>query len=109
VQVWSATPGNGLLPGLAAVTISAWYGGVGPGLLATLQALLSVNYLVPLLRSAPALGDGLRPSIFASVGVLFSALRESTRHAEKDLDRSLETLERRVHQRTEELTAANTA
>src|SRR5687768_8138911 len=43
---------NGLLMALAAVTVSAWYGGVGPGLLATLLTLLSVDYVMPLLRSA---------------------------------------------------------
>src|SRR5687768_7676714 len=117
ITVWFVTAlaasytanGNGLLMALAAVTISAWYGGVGPGLLATLLTLLSVDYLVPLLRSADAASDGLRPSLFASVGILISALREAKRHAEKDLQHSLETLERRVRKRTEELTASDTA
>ena len=118
IAVWFATAlaasytahSNGLLMALLAVTISAWYGGVGPGLLATLLTLLSVDYVVPLLRSAEAAPmDGLRPSLFASVGILVSALSEARRHAEDDLQRSLETLERRVHEQTEELTAANTA
>jgi len=74
---------NGLLMALAAVTVSAWYGGVGPGLLATLLTLLSVDYVMPLLRSAQSVPmDGLRPSLFASVGILVSALSEAKRHAE---------------------------
>ena len=99
---------NGLLMALAAVTVSAWYGGVGPGLLATLLTLLSVDYVMPLLRSAQSVPmDGLRPSLFASVGILVSALSGAKRHAEDGLERSLHTLERRVQERTEELTAAN--
>ena len=118
MAVWFATAlaasytahSNGLLMALLAVTISAWYGGVGPGLLATLLTLLSVDYVVPLLRSAEAAPmDGLRPSLFASVGILVSALSEARRHAEDDLQRSLETLERRVREQTEEQTVANTA
>jgi PAS domain S-box-containing protein len=104
----NATQSNGLLMALVAVTVSAWFGGVGPGLLATLLTLLSVDYLVPALLPEAAF-DGLRPSLFASVGILISALSEAKRHAEKDLERSLATLERRVRERTEELTAANAA
>ena len=99
---------NGLLMALAAVTVSAWYGGVGPGLLVTLLTLLSVDYVMPLLQPAQSVPmDGLRPSLFASVGILVSALSEAKRHAEDGLERSLQTLERRVQERTEELTAAN--
>jgi PAS domain S-box-containing protein len=104
-----AAQSNALLLALAAVTVSAWYGGVGPGLLATLLTLMSVDYLIPAIKSFDSTVDGLRPSLFASVAILISALSEAKRHAENDLERSLATLERRVRERTEELTAANAA
>jgi PAS domain S-box-containing protein len=105
------TIANALLLGLVAVTSSAWYGGVGPGLLATMMALLSADYLLPVVRgsSGAVSSDSLRPSLFASVAVLVSALSQAKKHAEDDLERSLHTLERRVRERTEELTAANAA
>jgi two-component system cell cycle sensor histidine kinase/response regulator CckA len=113
VVVWLAPQlalGNALLLALAAVTSSAWYGGVGPGLMAAMLTLLSADYLLPILRGTwnPS-GDAMRPSLFASVAVLVSALSQAKKHAEDDLERSLQTLERRVHERTEELTVANTA
>ena len=103
-----ASHGNLLLTGLAAVTVTAWYGGVGPGLLATILTLLSMDYVLPFVRAADP-GNSFRPSLFASVAVLISALSEAKRHAEHDLQQSLETLERRVRERTEELRAANVA
>ena len=112
--VWStpqASHGNALLLGLAGVTASAWHGGVGPGLLTTLLMLLSVDFAFPILRASvgalPA--DSLRPSLFVSVAILVSALSQAKKLAEDGLDRSLETLERKVRERTQELTAANTA
>jgi two-component system, cell cycle sensor histidine kinase and response regulator CckA len=100
-----SSQGNALLLGLAGVTASAWHGGVGPGLLATLLMLLSVDFVFPALRAA----GGLRPSLFASVAILVSALSQAKKQAEDGLERSLDTLERRVRERTEELTAANAA
>jgi len=100
-----ASQGNALLLGLAGVTASAWKGGVGPGLLATLLMLLAVDFVFPALRAA----GGLRPSLFASVAILVSALSQAKKQAEAGLERSLDTLERRVRERTEELTAANAA
>jgi len=96
---------------IVAVTVSAWYGGVGPGLLATTLTILTTDYLLPAVRSGavPTLLDRLRPSLFASVALLISALSEAKRLAEADLQRSLETLERRVEERTEELSQANGA
>ncbi|HEY6507164.1 MAG TPA: ATP-binding protein [Vicinamibacterales bacterium] len=106
-----ASQGNALLLGLAGVTASAWHGGVGPGLLATLLMLLSVDFVFPILRASGGSmpSDGLRPSLFASVAILVSALSQAKKQAEDGLERSLETLERRVGERTEELTAANAA
>jgi signal transduction histidine kinase/ActR/RegA family two-component response regulator len=96
---------------IVAVTMSAWYGGVGPGLLATTLTILTTDYLLPAARSGavPTLLDRLRPGLFASVALLISALSEAKRLAEADLERSLETLERRVEERTEELSQANRA
>ncbi len=106
--------GNVLLLCLAAVTVSAWFGGLGPGLLATLLAILATDYLLVPVDQAQAdlvslLTERLRPGLFASVAILISALSQSKKFAEADLDRTLLTLERRVHERTEELSAANLA
>jgi two-component system cell cycle sensor histidine kinase/response regulator CckA len=106
-----AGPADIFLLSIAAVTLSAWYGGVGPGLLATTLTILLTDYLLPAFRSGavPTLLDRLRPSLFASVALLISALSEAKRVAETDLERSLDTLERRVDERTEELSRANLA
>jgi signal transduction histidine kinase/ActR/RegA family two-component response regulator len=100
-----------LLLSIAAVTVSAWYGGVGPGLLATMLTILATDYLLPAARTdaVPTLFDRLRPSLFASVALLISALSEAKRLAESDLERSLATLEQQVEERTRALSEANHA
>lgn len=106
--------GNLLLFCLAAVTASAWYGGLGSGLLTTLLTILVTDFLfVPLDQTradvVAVLAERLRPGLFASVAILISALSQSKKHAEADLHHTLLTLERRVHERTNELSAANAA
>ncbi|MEW6296278.1 MAG: PAS domain S-box protein [Thermodesulfobacteriota bacterium] len=81
----------------AAVVLSAWYGGLGPGLLATALAGLGSSYfLVP--TFSPLTGGGsdvVRLVVFALVAVLISSLtaaREQARQAlqrERDFVKSL--------------------
>jgi PAS domain S-box-containing protein len=65
-----------------AVMFSAWYGGLGPGLLATaLAALHSATYLLPPALTVQVTGaaDVLSLVIFILIGIFISALNESAR------------------------------
>jgi PAS domain S-box-containing protein len=65
-----------------AVMFSAWYGGLGPGLLATmLTALYSATYLLPPVLTLQIHGaaNALSLVIFVLIGVFISALNESAR------------------------------
>jgi PAS domain S-box-containing protein len=68
---------------LAAVMLSSWYGGLGPGLLTTALSTLIVSYyFTPLHYSVPtSLEDIARPGLFAFVGILITALNEARRRA----------------------------
>lgn len=85
---------------LAAVAISAIYGGLGPGLVATvLSALASDYFLLPTLGTL--LGgteEALRLGIFLSTGVIVSWLAEGHKRAEDKLRERNEELERWVAQ-----------
>ena len=63
----------------AAVTLTAWYGGRGPSLLATALSVVFANYFV----TAPAFTwsldapDLLRAALFAAIALLIGSMRES--------------------------------
>src|SRR5215210_1153541 len=83
----------------AAVVFSAWFGGLGPGLLATgLSALLSwYFFLFPQYSFAiGSLGQGLRLVVFALEGALVSLLVEALRSARHRAEVS--ALEAQSHQ-----------
>jgi diguanylate cyclase (GGDEF)-like protein len=86
---------------VAAVAISALYGGLGPGLLATvLSALVSNFFFLPPLY--PLLGgtqELVRISIFMSVGLIISWLAEVHKKDEEQLRTLIEELERRAAER----------
>lgn len=69
---------------LAAVMVSAWYGGLGPGLLAAgLSALLALLLLIePLFAPEVTLDIGVRLAVFLASAVLISALSEARRRSE---------------------------
>ena len=70
---------------LAAVVLSAWYGGRGPGLLASLIAVMGAMYLLPPANTFKVLPDHVLPlSIFSALCLLlteFSAGRQRVEHA----------------------------
>jgi two-component system CheB/CheR fusion protein len=90
-----------LAPFLGAVMVAAWYGGLGPGLVATALSMVCVDFLFlpPIYALGIGLEDGFRLAIFASVAALISSLNASRRRLEEELrqrdrnkDRFLATL-----------------
>src|SRR5260370_31070687 len=88
---------------LCAVILSAWFGGVGPGLLATALSALAFNYyfLPPLHSLGPKTAEIPRIVIFTVsaliVGLLSAAQRsatESLRRARDDLRGTVQELQR---------------
>ena len=78
-----------------AVTISAWYGGRSPGVLATLLSALLANYffLFPTYSLSLTLASGARVLIFTLQGILISILVGSLRAAQQQTKRTLEQLQ----------------
>jgi PAS domain S-box-containing protein len=77
-----------------AVTISAWYGGRGPGILATLLSALCANYFFvePVQSLSLTVATGARVAIFVLQGCLISALVGSLRIAQQQTKESLRQL-----------------
>jgi two-component system, sporulation sensor kinase E len=81
----------------AAVAVSAWYGGIGPGLLATALSALITEYFF-LLRAEQfiiGLGSSIQLIVFVLVSILISSLDTARKRAEKETrDRLRESNER---------------
>jgi PAS domain S-box-containing protein len=72
------------LPFTIAVMLAAWYGGLGPGLFATVTSglLVAVCWLAPMGSSAlDTAGNRLELSLFALIGVAISVLNQSVHNA----------------------------
>lgn len=88
----SAVPYITLFP---AVMFAAWFGGLGPGLLASLLSLAAAEFFVipPLYRLIPATSADLAGAlIFLSVSIFVSVLNEALRRARARSDRRLTEL-----------------
>ena len=76
-----------------AVLFAAWYGGLGPGLLATALSLAAPD-LLPGLQPGPSPAadpvDALRRLIFAAVGIITSSLNEIVYRQRKALEIAVE-------------------
>ena len=81
---------------LAAVVLSAWYGGRGPGLLASVISVMGAMYLLPPADTFKVAADHLLPlSIFTALCLLlteFSAGRRRVEHAFRASDERFRTL-----------------
>lgn len=94
-----------------AVMVSAWYGGLGPGLLATaLAAFASAYFFIPPLHSLDVGWDDLlRLGVYMLVALVVNSLTVKRKRAEEALRSAHDELERRVQDRTMELAKANEA
>lgn len=92
-----------------AVMLSAWFGGLGAGLLATVLSALSVDYffIVPVHTINLDWRALLRLTTFVIVSLLTSSLTAARKRAEEALRRAHADLEKRVQERTAELGEAN--
>ncbi len=89
---WLSMSGTPFLLFFSAVMVSAWYGGLKSGLLATsLSALLS-NYffLPPVYELSFDLSNSVRIGLFTLQGLLFSILCEALKTAKKRADGNLQ-------------------
>jgi signal transduction histidine kinase len=77
---------------LAAVMLGARYGGLGPGLLATLLSALTLEYCFPPPAHTPftGLADAARLGVFVLVAILIGSLQAARRRAEEALARALD-------------------
>lgn len=93
----------------AAVMVSAWYGGLGPGLLATALAALVIDafLLYPVDQFTLNFHSLVRLIVFMVVALLISSLTAARKRAEDALRKAHDELEMRVQERTAELAQAN--
>jgi PAS domain S-box-containing protein len=96
------------LVSFTAVILSAWYGGLGPGLLATvLTALMGDYFFLDPLYSFPDVEKTFRFGVFLLEGAIVTWLTWSRQRAEEALRREHGNLELLVRERTARLTQAN--
>jgi len=77
-----------------AITVSAWHGGRGPGIVATILSSLAANYffIAPLFTLDLTLAGGIRMLLFILQGGLISGLVGSLRLAQRQTRESLHQL-----------------
>lgn len=94
---------------LAAIVITVWYGGAGPGLLAVTLAVLSLLYYFLPPNNSFAVA---RPDLLYAVSYIFFAILTDwfssvRRRTERDLEQARSDLEIKVAERTAELAGRN--
>jgi signal transduction histidine kinase len=94
---------------LGSVAITAWFGGLRAGLLATLLSVLLTNFFfhAPRYQLTLNMEEGIELAIFASIAALISKLVAERHFALMELRQTNERLEELVAERTAELRQAN--
>ncbi|MBI3325160.1 MAG: DUF4118 domain-containing protein, partial [Nitrospinae bacterium] len=97
--------------GFAAVTVSAWYGGLGPGIAATAVSSLVIAYIFvpPAYSLAMGVTDAALLGVFVGVAALITGLITDRKRSQDALRRAHEALENQVQERTASLAHTNEA
>ncbi len=91
-----------------AVVVSAFYGGLGPGILSATLSFLMLDYFFVPPVNAWALGPHLlRLILFEALAIVTSVLSGRLKKAKRALERAQVELEDRIRRRTEELSRTN--
>jgi signal transduction histidine kinase len=86
---------HGLSPLMAAVVVSAWYGGLGPGVMSLVLSSVLAYYLLPRHdATGPDQVDLLRTAVFSAVALFASALHFVTRQARAAAEKARDSAER---------------
>ena len=93
----------------AAIVISAWFGGMGPGLIAVALATVALDYyfVPPLYTLRPDVKQVSFLVVFGFLAVLTSWMSAKRKQAQEGLRHARDELETRVQERTAELRQAN--
>jgi PAS domain S-box-containing protein len=93
----------------AAILLSTWFGGTGPGLFTVLLSTLSINFFFLEPRFAFSFGAHDIPhlAVFLFSALLVSSWSNMRGRAERDLRRARDELETRVKERTADLSRSN--
>jgi PAS domain S-box-containing protein len=94
---------------LPAILLSTWFGGTGPGVLAVLLSTLSINFFIlePRFAFAFSFRDFVHLVVFLFTALLISSWSAGRRRAESALKRARHDLEKKVEERTADLSRSN--